>query len=38
MERVLLQMMDQEDIAALESFARGVLPSLAVDSSCSVPS
>ena len=28
MERVLLQMMDQEDIAALESFARGVLPSL----------
>lgn len=28
MERVLLQMMDQEDIGALESFARGVLPSL----------
>jgi alkanesulfonate monooxygenase SsuD/methylene tetrahydromethanopterin reductase-like flavin-dependent oxidoreductase (luciferase family) len=28
MERVLLQMMDQEDIAALESFARGVLPSI----------
>ena len=28
MERVLLQMMDQEDIAALESFARGVLPSV----------
>jgi hypothetical protein len=28
MDRVLLQMMDQEDIAALESFARGVLPSL----------
>ena len=28
MERVLLQMMDQEDIAAIESFARGVLPSL----------
>jgi hypothetical protein len=26
---VLLQMMDQEDIAALESFARWVLPSLA---------
>jgi alkanesulfonate monooxygenase SsuD/methylene tetrahydromethanopterin reductase-like flavin-dependent oxidoreductase (luciferase family) len=28
MDRVLLQMMDQEDIAALESFARGVLPTL----------
>jgi alkanesulfonate monooxygenase SsuD/methylene tetrahydromethanopterin reductase-like flavin-dependent oxidoreductase (luciferase family) len=28
MERILLQMMDQEDIAALESFARGVLPSV----------
>ena len=27
-ERVLLQMLDQEDIPALESFARGVLPSL----------
>ena len=26
MERVLLQMMDQEDIAAIESFARGVAP------------
>jgi hypothetical protein len=25
---VFLQMMDQEDIAALESFARGVLPAL----------
>jgi len=28
MDRVLLQMMDQEDIPALESFAHGVLPSL----------
>src|SRR5262245_13881084 len=28
MDRVLLQMMDQEDIAALESFARGVLPTV----------
>jgi F420-dependent oxidoreductase-like protein len=28
MERVFLQMLDQEDIPALESFARGVLPSL----------
>jgi F420-dependent oxidoreductase-like protein len=28
MDRVVLQMMDQEDIPALESFARGVLPSL----------
>jgi alkanesulfonate monooxygenase SsuD/methylene tetrahydromethanopterin reductase-like flavin-dependent oxidoreductase (luciferase family) len=29
MERVFLQMLDQEDIAALELFARGVLPGLA---------
>ncbi len=28
-ERVLLQMLDQEDIAALELFARTVMPALA---------
>ena len=28
MQRILLQMLDQEDIAALELFARTVLPAL----------